>query len=88
MAGHKTSIYLTDELAGRVRASGLQLPELIRRGLEAGAPAPLEEVIRRVVREELAAWAAEPAVERRPECRHPVESVVDGVCRACGADVF
>lgn len=50
----KTSVYLPGDLAERVRASGVPMAELIRRGLDAGAPPPLGEVVRAVVREELA----------------------------------
>ena len=51
----KTSVYLSDELAEAVRASGLPLAELIRRGLDVSGS--IESVIARVVRAELAAWA-------------------------------
>lgn len=34
--GKKTSIYLPDELAEAIRASGKSIPDLIRLGLEAG----------------------------------------------------
>jgi hypothetical protein len=47
----KTSIYLSDELTARVKASPLPLSELVRRGLEAP---DLEAMLRRVIREELA----------------------------------
>ena len=84
MAGRKTSIYLTDELAERVRESGLSLPDLIRRGLDAQGPTPLEEMIRRAVREEMAAGR-----QREPECRHPSDRVKDdGTCGGCGEDVW
>ena len=33
MAGRRTSIYLTEELEAAVKASGLPIVELIRRGL-------------------------------------------------------
>ena len=47
----KTSIYLSDELTARVKASPLPLSELVRRGLEAP---DLEAMLRRVLREERA----------------------------------
>lgn len=51
----KTSVYLPRELAERVRASGVPMAELIRRGLDAGEPPALGEVVRAAVREELQA---------------------------------
>jgi hypothetical protein len=36
MPGKKTSVYLPDELDRAVQASGKNLPDLIRAGLEAG----------------------------------------------------
>ena len=53
----KTSVYLTQELADLVNESGLPLAELIRRGATAGEPEPLEVMLRRVVREELARYS-------------------------------
>ena len=55
--GRKTSVYLSDEQAERLRASSLPLSEVIRRGLDAVAPEDLETTLRRVIREELAASA-------------------------------
>lgn len=89
MAGQKTSIYLTEEVAQRVRASGLPLPELVRRGLDAGQPPELEVIIRRVVREELAEdRRGRGAGVEEQACKHPAASVEDSVCRNCGADVW
>jgi hypothetical protein len=48
--GRKTSVYLSDELDERVKASGVTPAELIRRGLDAGEPEPLEAMLARVVR--------------------------------------
>lgn len=48
----RTSVHLPAALAERVDASGAKLPDLIRKGLDAE---PLEDMIRRVIREELAA---------------------------------
>lgn len=45
----KTSAYLSDELAERVKASGVPLGELIRRGLDAGEPEPMEALLERVL---------------------------------------
>ena len=53
--GKKTSMYLTDDLIPRVEAAtgqGVSLADLVRKALDAP---PLEETIRRVIREELAA---------------------------------
>lgn len=48
--GKKTSVWLSDDLAKRVAESGVSLATLIRRGLDAGEPEPLEEMLRRVMR--------------------------------------
>jgi len=40
--GKKTSIYLSDELAEAVKASGVRPAELIRRGLDVREPMPPE----------------------------------------------
>lgn len=53
MAGRKTSVYLSEELSAQVEASGMPLAEILRRGLAADEPEPLEDMIRRVVRDEL-----------------------------------
>ena len=50
--GQKTSVYLTDETAERVKASGLTLGELIRRGLDLADF--LDAAVRQAVREEFA----------------------------------
>jgi hypothetical protein len=49
----KTSIWLPDEVAEQWRASGVSLAELVKRGLAAGEPEPLDGKIRRILREEL-----------------------------------
>ena len=54
----ETSVYLSDSLAARWRASGLPLSELIRRGLEHGSDADtltrtLDGIVRTALREEL-----------------------------------
>lgn len=53
--GQKTSVYLTDETAARVKASGIAPAELLRRGLDAAERESLEAMLRRVIREERAA---------------------------------
>jgi hypothetical protein len=60
----KTSIYLSDELTARVKASPLPLSELVRRGLEAP---DLEAMLRRVLREER---AAAPVADVRSPARY------------------
>jgi hypothetical protein len=50
--GKKTSLYLTDDLIPRVEAKGVPLGDLVRQALDAPS---LEDTIRRVIREELAA---------------------------------
>ena len=55
----KTSVYLTDEVEERVKASGLGLPELIRRGLAGGEPEALESVVVRSVRAALEEYCAD-----------------------------
>ncbi|MGH3222258.1 MAG: hypothetical protein ACRDPY_26790 [Streptosporangiaceae bacterium] len=52
--GQKTSVYLADDVAAAAKASGVPLGELVRRGL-AAEPESLEAMMRRVIREELAA---------------------------------
>lgn len=87
--GKKTSVYLSNDLAGRVEASGLPISELVRRGLEAGEPPSAEVALSRL----LDGWgerilqrigaAPEPEPERSPKgCDHP--SVRGkGVCPDC-----
>lgn len=79
----KTSVYLTEDLAAAAKAAGVSLSELIRRGLAAGEPEPLEALIRRVVREELTAAKGSPAGNAQP-CPHPKARISKGLCGACG----
>lgn len=68
--GKKTSVWLSDELLSGWHASRLPLAELVRRGLEMGAPnGPLDEstlrrVVREIIRDELAGLTA--AADRAP----------------------
>ena len=48
--GKRTSIYLSDDQAAAVKASGLSLGELVRRGLNVGNG---EDVLRRILEETL-----------------------------------
>jgi hypothetical protein len=44
--GKRTSVYLSTEVAAAVAASGMTLPDLVRRGLPAGllsVPVPVED---------------------------------------------
>ncbi|HEV2255380.1 MAG TPA: hypothetical protein VGS06_19540 [Streptosporangiaceae bacterium] len=79
--GRKTSVYLSDELADRVKASGVAPAELIRRGLDAGEPEPLEAMLRRVLRSVL------DERDAGQDCLHPPARVHKGLCGACGTYV-
>ena len=46
----KTSVWLDDETGAEWKASNLPLAELVKRGLKAAAPEPLDEKIERIVR--------------------------------------
>ena len=74
--GKRTSIYLSDDQAAAVKASGLRLGELLNRGLERSSE--LEDTLRRVLREELgqsrpAAYSPEPQHGRTPELMPQLE---------------
>jgi hypothetical protein len=60
----KTSIWLPDDLVEPWRDSGDSLADLVRRGLTAGKPEPLDEKIRRIVREEVGHLPGDDAVRR------------------------
>jgi hypothetical protein len=90
-------VYLSDSLAALVKASGLPLGELVRRGLDRSSE--LEDTLRRVLREELHAMHGTdhtaPAVIAEPSpqpehdstqraCRHPASQVHEGLCTDCG----
>ena len=78
MAGRKTSVYLSEQLAAQVEESGLTLAEIIRRGLAAGEPEPLEDTLRRIMRDELSEWQGSELSE--DESRPPV-------CDRCGTEL-
>jgi hypothetical protein len=61
----KTSVYLTQQMAGDLNASGMTLAEVVRRGLAAGEPEELESIVRRVVREELCRYGRDGETEPR-----------------------
>lgn len=91
MTGYKrTSVHLPADLAGRVdsaAASGVTLRELIRRGLEAegaGVPERNEDMIRRVVREELAPLLA--VLSHGSEEKPPPRAAAKGRGRASAVD--
>jgi len=75
----KTSVWLPDDLAVRVRESGVPLAVLVRRGLDAGAPDPLEVMLRQVVRGEFSAWFADTSAWERM-----ARVIRDEVTAACG----
>lgn len=82
--GQKTSVYLSDELAERWRASSLPLSEVIRLGLDAADRAPdLEGTIRRVIREELAALAVDGQQQQTPRRTHALNCKC-GTCKPGG----
>ena len=89
--GQKTSIYLSADLAAAVKASGVPLAELIRRGLGVSGPvdadtlrlvltdvlgSDIETRVRTAVREELAGMAA-------PVAAYSPEPEVDSTRHAC-----
>jgi hypothetical protein len=87
--GKKTSVYLSNDLVGRMEASGLPISELVRRGLDAGEPQPAEVALTRL----LDGWGERilqrigvspgPEPERSPEnCNHP-RIHGKGVCPDC-----
>jgi hypothetical protein len=92
--GVKTSVYLTPELAERVKADGRSLRDLAVSALDAAQPTPLEAVV-----EAAAERGAERAIRRLltdalPEsasadtdCPHPKARVNKGLCGACGQHV-
>ena len=82
--GSKSSVYLTDEMAARWRATGLPLSEILRRGLDAGEPPAIEVIVRRVIREELAEAGSPRERAGPPDCPHPKARVHKGLCGACG----
>jgi hypothetical protein len=61
----KTSVWLDDDTAAEWKAENVPLAELVKRGLKAGKPEPLDEKIARVVREELAAVLDEVVALRK-----------------------
>lgn len=65
--GKKTSVYLTDEVDARVKASGLTAAELIRRGLDAAERESLRESLEAMERRLEAAMRQ--AVREESACR-------------------
>ena len=97
--GRRTSVYLSDELAVAVAASGVPLAELVRRGLGMVPAEPPVTVgpVQVVADERVPAGAAALDVRppsRRPASRvegqcppHPGGRVLKGLCGACGTFV-
>jgi hypothetical protein len=88
MAGRRTSVYLSEPVADALKASGRQLAEVITTGLGI-TPEPLEDILRRVIREELAALPLGAALAPQPaDCPHayPIVKTIMGqrVCQECG----
>lgn len=83
-------MYLSGPAAELLKASGRQLAEVIATGLGI-EPEPREEVIRRVIREELAALSPGAALPRESSaakggpapaaCKHP--HAIKGWCKDC-----
>jgi hypothetical protein len=53
MTGIKTSIHLQPGARERWKATGLSLTEIVDRGLDAAEPEPVDDKIRRIIREEV-----------------------------------
>ncbi len=97
VVGKRTSVYLTEDLDAAVRASGVPLAELIRRGLGNHPETPGEIGARvttaRKARELGQASARErrtspaPAPPAAEPCRHPMSRRIKGTCAACGKQV-
>jgi hypothetical protein len=86
--GKRTSVYLSDDLAAAVRASGVPLGELIRRGLEADigrAIAQTAAAAQEPVPAAAVAVTTPPKARRR--CPHPGTRVIGGWCGECGVVV-
>jgi hypothetical protein len=60
----KTSVWLPDDVAAEWKRREIPLAELVKRGLAADEPEPLDEKIRRIVREELAAVPDDERIQR------------------------
>jgi hypothetical protein len=73
MAGRRTSVYLTEDLASAIDALGAPLPDLLR---EAVAARTGQRV-------------AAPVRPRRDvsDCDHPQGRRLKGLCNACGTHV-
>lgn len=81
MAGRRTSVYLTEDLAAAVDALGVPLPDLIREAVAARTGT------RPVIRTPAQVPAQVPAQPSRPgtaDCPHPEGRVIKGLCNACG----
>jgi hypothetical protein len=72
-------VYLSDELAAAVKASGVPLAELVRRGLAATPMLPFGDE-----------WGDLPPGEQptrdnpAEQCTHPPGRILKGLCMACG----
>lgn len=78
----KTSVWLDDETGAEWKASNLPLAELVKRGLRADAPEPLDEKVGRLLAERLA-----PVLERldgKPDTDEVRRIVRDELARVAG----
>ena len=77
----KTSVWLDDETGAEWKARGLPLAELVKRGLRAGEPEPLDDKISRLLADRLAE-AGQPATsaEVREIIREEIDAA-DGMIR-------
>jgi hypothetical protein len=77
--GKRTSVYLTDELAAAVKASGVPLAELVRRGLAATPMLPFDD------QPADGPSGDRPAPDNAGDaCAHPPGRILKGLCMACG----
>jgi hypothetical protein len=78
----KTSVWLDDETAAEWKASGLALAELVKRGLKADEPEPLDDKIGRLLDERLA-----PIIDRldaKPDRQEACDTIRAELLRAAG----
>lgn len=79
----KTSIWLPDDIAEQWKASGDSLAELVRRGLAAGKPEPLDVKIDRIVDARLTPLTER--LDRLPGADDVKRIIRDEISRAAGA---
>ena len=72
MAGRRTSVYLSEDLAVAIDALGTPLPDLLREAVAARTGKPP------------ALLRPRPGVR---DCEHPKARITKGLCNACGTYV-